>query len=412
MEKQYREALDLCRHLTEQGYPAMLAGGCVRDLLLGREPKDFDLACTAPPETAIKLCKARGLRVVPVGIEHGTICAVTPLQTLEITTLREDVVCHGRHAEVAFTTDFEKDAQRRDFTINALFQDADGTVHDFVGGRADLAAQRLRFVGTARDRIREDYLRILRYFRFLARFDWHADPEQLAAVADAVAGLTQLSFERIHKEMNELLQSSGACDVLHLMNRAKVLTTLIPELDQTKITTAIDRLATCRPLAVDLMWFLLLREGGMPVGDPILVTRLQDLRFTRAQMKTIKMLARITKHHEQPALVAEGVFHLLKHAGVLRDEMIRLVRGVPHWWHAQSRDLLVELINGFCDKSEPAIPKDALLALPAPERGKAVLAAKIHWYLGRLSDKNQINGFFQPPHHPSPPKTWSELTPL
>lgn len=412
MEDLHREALAFCRYLTEQGYPAMLAGGCVRDLLLGRQPKDFDLACAAPPETTMKLCKARGVRVVPVGIEHGTICAVTPLQTLEITTLREDVVCHGRHAEVAFTTHFEKDAQRRDFTINALFQDADGTVHDFVGGRADLAAQRLRFVGTARDRIHEDYLRILRYFRFLARFGWQADPEQLAAVSDTVTGLQQLSFERIHKEINELLQSPGARDVLHLMNRTDVLTTLIPELDATKLTTAIDRLADCQPLSVDLMWFLLLYEGGMPVGDKVLVDRLQDLRFTRAQMKTIKMLARITKHHEQPALVAEGVFHLLKLAGVQRDEMIRLVRGVPHWWHAQSHAVLVALINGFCDKPEPTIPTDALLTLPAPLRGKAVLAAKIHWYLGRLSDKNQINRFFHSPHHPSPPKTWSELTPL
>ncbi|CAM2006138.1 CCA tRNA nucleotidyltransferase [Acanthopleuribacter pedis] len=406
----HREALALCRALSEAGYPAMLAGGCVRDLLLGRTPKDFDIACAAPPETTMVLCKARGFRVVPVGIEHGTVCVVTPRQTIEVTTLREDVVCHGRHAEVAFTTDFAKDATRRDFTINALYQDADGTIHDFVAGRPDLAAKRLRFVGEAQDRIHEDYLRILRYFRFLARFGWQAEPDQLQAVTASVTGLRQLSFERIHKEMDELLKAPRAAAVLRLMNQSKVLVTLMPELHESKLDNAINHFEHCRPLSVDAAWFLLLALGGMPLAAKALPERLQELRFTRAQMKTIKTASRITHHHGNPAVVAEGVFQLLKTTAMKPDEMIRIVRGVPLLWHPDSHEWVIALINGFVAKEEPKIPKQRLLALPAPSRGTAVLATKIHWYLGRLNDKNQIERFFQQEQPPQPPAAWSDLS--
>ncbi len=155
--------------LDGNGEETRIAGGAVRDLALGLTPGDFDLATTASPDVVMARARAAGFNVAPTGLAHGTVTVIADGRPFEVTTLREDVATDGRHAVVKFGRDFRADALRRDFTINALSLDAEGRVHDYCGGLADLEARRVRFIGDARERIREDYLRILRFFRFSAR---------------------------------------------------------------------------------------------------------------------------------------------------------------------------------------------------------------------------------------------------
>jgi poly(A) polymerase len=201
--------------LDAEGEAARLVGGAVRDLLLGQPPGDFDLATTATPETVIARAKAAGVPFAPTGLAHGTVTLIVEGRPLEVTTLREDVDTDGRHAKVRFGRDFAADARRRDFTINALSLDATGIVHDEVGGLADLEAGRVRFIGQARQRIAEDYLRILRFLRFSARFgEGGLDAEGFAACIAGRAGLAQLSSERVRAELLKILVARHAASVV------------------------------------------------------------------------------------------------------------------------------------------------------------------------------------------------------
>ena len=204
--------------LEAGGFAARIVGGAVRNALLDTPVKDIDIATTAAPSDVIRLAGDAGLRAVATGIAHGTVTVVAHHRPFEVTTLRRDVETDGRHARVSFTADWAEDAQRRDFTINALYCDADGTVHDPLGGYADLAARRVRFIGRAEDRIREDYLRILRFFRFTAEYAAGApDPDGLAACVALADGLGQLSAERIRAELLRLLAAPRAADVMEVM---------------------------------------------------------------------------------------------------------------------------------------------------------------------------------------------------
>lgn len=197
--------------LDAPGAETRLIGGCVRDALLGVQTADIDMATTLRPEAVMHAAqRTRGLKAVPTGIEHGTITLVTEDGPIEVTTLREDVETDGRYAVVRFGTDFLRDAERRDFTINALSLGADGTPHDPVGGLPDLEAGRVRFIGDPATRIREDALRILRFFRFQARFGAGApDAAALAACVAARDSLDRLSRERVRAEFLKLLAASG-----------------------------------------------------------------------------------------------------------------------------------------------------------------------------------------------------------
>jgi poly(A) polymerase len=212
---------------------ARYVGGAVRDTLLGIEVKDVDVATPLLPEAVIERLDAAGIRSVPTGIGHGTITAVLPGGPVEITTLRQDVSTDGRRATVAFATDWQADAARRDFTINALYADpASGEVFDYFGGIADLAARRVRFIGDARQRIREDHLRILRYFRFQARFGSQpADPASENACAELAATLKGLSRERIGMELFNLLGLPDPAPTVARMKQLGVLAVILPEAD-------------------------------------------------------------------------------------------------------------------------------------------------------------------------------------
>lgn len=216
--------------LSAGGQKVRFVGGCVRDALAGRKGDDVDLATPERPERVLELLAAAGIKAVPTGIEHGTVTAILRGHPFEVTTLRRDVETFGRHATVAFTDDWVEDASRRDFTMNALSADPDGTVHDPFGGVADLRAGRVRFVGDPETRIREDVLRILRFFRFHAHFGIGApDPAGLAACAKLAPLLPNLSAERIAAELRRLLKARDPAATIELMREAGILA-ILPEL--------------------------------------------------------------------------------------------------------------------------------------------------------------------------------------
>ena len=218
--------------IARNGGEARVAGGAVRNALLGVAISDVDLATTMLPQVVMRVAKQAGFSVHPTGFEHGTVTVVNGGIPFEVTTLRRDIETDGRRAVVAFTLDWAEDAHRRDFTMNAMYCDAAGKIYDFTGGYVDLLRFRIRFVGDARERIKEDYLRILRFFRFHARFGKGApDRTGLAACAKLKAGLKKISAERIHQEMFKLLAAPRAVQTMKVMAAAGVLKIIIPHTD-------------------------------------------------------------------------------------------------------------------------------------------------------------------------------------
>jgi poly(A) polymerase len=210
--------------LDRDGEEARVVGGAVRNALLDEPLGDIDVATTARPDVVIDRAEAAGLRAVPTGIAHGTVTVLVEKTPFEVTTLREDIETFGRHATVLFGRDWKADAERRDFTMNALSATRDGQVHDLVGGLADLRARRVRFIGEPAQRIREDYLRILRFFRFHAVYGrGELDPAGLAAAIHLRAGLAELSRERVRAELMKLLPAPGAVATLTVMADAGLL---------------------------------------------------------------------------------------------------------------------------------------------------------------------------------------------
>lgn len=239
--------------LSAGGIGVRFVGGCVRDALLGRKIADVDLAADAPPERVIESLKKAGLKVIPTGLSHGTVTAVSEGSPYEITTLRHDVETDGRRAVVAFTDDWEADAARRDFTMNALSLEPGGLLHDPFGGLEDLQAGRVRFVGDARQRLTEDVLRLLRYFRFYAHYGRPPpDPEALVACREMAHMLPRLSAERVRVEIMKLLSAPDPAPVIRLMRDEGVLDHFLAR------ATGIDRLD--RMVAI---------EAGLGLCDPL-----------------------------------------------------------------------------------------------------------------------------------------------
>lgn len=240
--------------LVRDGHEARAVGGAVRNSLLGQAVTEVDLATTARPDEVIALAERAGLRAVPTGLDHGTVTVIAGHRPFEVTTLRHDVETFGRRAKVAFTDDWTADARRRDFTINALYAAADGSLFDPLGGRADVLARRVRFIGDAHARIREDYLRILRFFRFNADYATPPfDAHGLAACVRERAGLAMLSPERVHVELARLLVSGGAASALEAMLDYGVLVDVlggVPYLGRFRRLAAIEEACEVKPSAM------------------------------------------------------------------------------------------------------------------------------------------------------------------
>ncbi|HEV2505676.1 MAG TPA: CCA tRNA nucleotidyltransferase [Mesorhizobium sp.] len=270
----------LLEALSGGGEDARIAGGAVRNALIGEPVADIDVATTTLPDETMRRARAAGFKAVPTGIDHGTITVVASGKGYEVTTLRADVETDGRHAKVSFGRDWKADAERRDFTINALYATADGMVIDLVGGIADIEARRLRFIGDAEKRIREDYLRILRFFRFFA---WYGagrpDAEGLKACARLKEGLDQLSAERVWTELKKLLSAPDPSRALLWMRQAGVLSRVLPESEKWGIDAIHGLVAAER----DLGWpaqALLRLEAIVPPDAARMKVLAERLRFS------------------------------------------------------------------------------------------------------------------------------------
>ena len=225
-----RETRAVFEALEDGGARTRLVGGTVRNGLLDEPVKDVDMATDLLPERVIELAEAAGLKAIPTGIEHGTVTLVAHGKPVEVTTLRADVETDGRRAVIRYTRDWSEDAARRDFTMNALYCDADGSVFDPLGGLDDLLERRVRFIGDAEDRIREDYLRILRFFRFYAYYsDGRPDAEGLKACVRTKSGLALLSAERIWSELKRILEAPRPEKALLWMRTTAILQNVLPE---------------------------------------------------------------------------------------------------------------------------------------------------------------------------------------
>ncbi len=224
------------RAITQAGGEIRVAGGAIRNSLLGVPISDVDLATTLLPQDVMRVCKSAGFGVHPTGFEHGTITVVNKGQSFEVTTLRLDVETDGRRAVVAFTDDWQEDALRRDFTINAMYCDAKGKIFDFTTGYLDIQRKRVRFVGDSEARIKEDYLRILRFFRFHARYGKGSPcPVGLAACVKLKSGLKKISAERIRSELMKLIVAPRAVETLKIMAVSGILKIIIPHTDDWRV---------------------------------------------------------------------------------------------------------------------------------------------------------------------------------
>ncbi|MGE0039356.1 MAG: CCA tRNA nucleotidyltransferase [Xanthobacteraceae bacterium] len=275
--------------LGRDGEEARVVGGAVRNTLLGEPHGDIDIATTALPEEVIRRVEAAGLKAVPTGIEHGTVTVIANGHPFEVTTLREDIETFGRHAKVAFGRDWRRDAERRDFTMNALSVAADGTLYDYVGGLADLEARRVRFIGDARTRIAEDSLRILRFFRFHAVYGRGLpDPEGVHACITGRAGLEQLSRERIRMEMLKLLLAVHAVPTLAVMTEAGLLDTVLGGVPNLASTSNMIKLEHALALPADAVR----RLGALGVSVVEDAERLRErLRLSNHEYERLNAMA-------------------------------------------------------------------------------------------------------------------------
>lgn len=309
--------------LTAAGYQGLLVGGCVRNALLGQPVADIDIATDARPDAVIALAEAAGMRALPTGVEHGTITVLANHVPHEVTTFRRDVETFGRHATIAYSDHIEDDAARRDFTMNALYARADGTVIDPLGcGLADLGARHLRFVGAPEDRIREDYLRILRFFRFTA---WYGDPangpdaEGLAACAALAEGIESLSRERVGAELRKLLSAPDPAPALAAMQASGVLARALAGADARPLAPLVHLEGTLRPDFV--------RRLSTLGGDDLT----EALRLSRDETRRLDLLRSAALSAQGPAELGYRLGERTAHDALLVRAAL-LGQALPDGW--------------------------------------------------------------------------------
>ena len=294
------QAQAVCSMLTDQGYQALFVGGCVRNALLGFPINDIDISTDALPEMVMQLATAAGLRVIPTGIDHGTVTVIADGVAFEMTTFRHDVETDGRHARVMFSTDVAQDAARRDFTMNALYMRPDGMLIDPLGGFADLNRRHVRFINHPADRIREDYLRILRFFRFSTFYGDATrgfDADALDAIARNVDGLATLSRERVGSEMIKLLTAPDPAPAIATMRTIGVLSAILPNADDRALGPLIH-FETELGLAPDPLRRLAVL-GGQDAAAAFRLSKAQATRVTllRDALGTMTKLGEMAYRH-------------------------------------------------------------------------------------------------------------------
>lgn len=351
----------LCAVLEGAGHRALFVGGCVRNALLGVPVADVDIATDALPSEVTRLAEGAGLRVVPTGIDHGTVTVIAEGVPHEVTTFRSDIETDGRRAVVAFATDIVEDAARRDFTMNALYADARGQVVDPLGGLPDLLARRVRFVGDPQHRIREDYLRILRFFRFHAHYGGPMqglDAEGLAACAELADGLAGLSRERVGAEMRKLLAAPDPAPSVAAMAQAGVLAHAVPGADPRALAPLIH-LEAGRPIRWQRRLAVI---GGENPGEA--------LRLSRAEMARVAALRAAAGGLLSPAALGwtlgpeTGEDAVLARAALMESPL-------PPDWQA-------DVARGAAARF-PVVAADLMPALSGAALGKRLKELQILW---------------------------------
>lgn len=298
------------RMLTDAGHLAYGVGGCVRNAILGVPVNDIDISTDALPKTVMDLARGAGLSVIPTGIDHGTVTVMSGGIPHEITTFRNDVETDGRHAVVSFSTDISDDAVRRDFTMNALYCDADGGVVDPLGGLDDLLARRVRFIQDPSARIQEDYLRILRFFRFFAWYgdqDAGLDPEGLAGCAEFQDGLTSVARERIGAELLKTLGATDPSQSIAATAQSGVLGTILSGADARILPLVVHNEVQMKTVPDVLCRLASL--GGQDVVAGLRLSRAEARTYNilRTEMGTMTGLAEIAYRHDRPIAASVAI---------------------------------------------------------------------------------------------------------
>ena len=347
---------------------ARVAGGAVRDWLAGNQVADVDFAVPLTPDVVLARAAAAGLKAVPTGLAHGTVTLVAAGRGFEVTSLRRDVAADGRHAVVTFTDDWEEDAARRDFTINAMFYARDGAVYDYFAGREDLAAGRVRFVGEAAARIAEDYLRVLRFFRFFARYGRGApDAEAVTAIMALRDGVKTLSAERVWSEVKKILQAPDPLPALRLMAETGVLELVLPGADVARLEAVMAAGAPVDDL---------LRVAALWRGDVDEFAARWRLSAAEAARLTGLMVPNALRPENDDAALRRALAE--ESAAVLVERSWLAGGGGPGWDGLRARLLRME---------RPVFPLQgrdlAVLGLaPGPEMGETLREVRAWWLEG------------------------------
>ncbi len=353
----------VCAALTSGGAQALFVGGCVRNALLGAPVSDIDIATDARPQQVVKLAQNAGLKAIPTGIDHGTITVVCDGIPHEITTFRRDIETDGRRAVVVFSDNIQEDAARRDFTMNALYAQPDGTVLDPLNGLPDLRARRVRFIGTAEHRIREDYLRSLRYFRFHA---WYGDAEAgfdadaLAAIASNLEGLSDLSRERVGAELLKLLGAPDPAPSVAAMRSVGVLAQLLPGADDRALAPLImlEQQAGTAPEPIRRL---------AAIATPEIA---KTLRLSKAQLQR---LTRMRDEASGTASIAELGFRYGEESG-LHEVLLRCAFLEQPWSDEMRTDLHAGAKADF-----PISASDLIPEFTGPALGRKLAELEARW---------------------------------
>ncbi|SFR54162.1 poly(A) polymerase [Yoonia tamlensis] len=347
----------ICAMLTDAGYQAWFVGGCVRNALMGAPVADLDLSTDALPDVVTRLANAAGFAVVPTGIAHGTVTVIAQNTPFEITTFRRDVATDGRRATVAFADNIRDDARRRDFTMNALYAGSDGIVADPLNGLPDLHARRIRFIEDADQRIKEDYLRILRYFRFYA---WYGDveagpdPDALAACAGNVEGLQTLSSERTTSELLKLLAAPDPAPAVATMAATGALAQILPGANAAVLAVLVH----------------VETQAGLP-PDPLrrLAVLGGDLSALRLSNSAKKYLDQMRSAHDAGALGYYFGVQVALDALAVRAASLGI----------ELDPNTAEIVNFAADQVFPLVAADLMPRLQGPALGQALTTAKERW---------------------------------
>lgn len=381
--------------LNADGGEARVAGGAVRNSLMGLPVADIDLATTLPPETVMERAKAAGIKAVPTGIDHGTVTLVLDGRGFEVTTLRRDVETDGRRAKVAFGEDWQEDAERRDLTINALYVGADGEVIDLIGGLPDVETKTVRFIGDADTRIAEDYLRILRFFRFFAHYGGgRPDPAGLKACSRAKDKLSTLSAERVWAETKKLLSARDPGRALLWMRQSGVLGAILPETEKWGIDAIPALVAAEQALGWEPEPMLRL-AAIVPKDAERLAALAQRLRLSNAEAAFLDRFARAPKPNGEvtDAAFDRELYRLGKHSVIasLKIDLATARSNAAADPKAMARAGRLSVLLTRAEKFErPSFPlsgADVLAAgtSPGPKVGETLKALEQEWISSNFS---------------------------